>query len=232
MNRHKAVFCWSGGKDSAFALFRTIREGRFEVVGLLSTMNQLHGRLSMHGVREGLIEAQAASIGIPLEKVWVQEGTNPEYEKAMEEKLLSFKERGVSHVLFGDIFLEDLREYREKNLARVGLQAAFPIWKMDTRELIRSFLNEGFETILCCINDSYLREEFLGRKIDAAFLADLPAHVDPCGENGEFHSFCYAGPVFRNRIDFKTGEKVFRSLAEFGASGEGGFWYLDLIGTE
>jgi len=229
MEKPKAIFCWSGGKDSAFALYQAILEGRFEIIALLTTLNEYHHRISMHGIREQLLDQQAEATGFRLEKVWVKEGTNQEYEQAMDEKLLSFRKEGVSHVLFGDIFLEDLRAYRENNLKRLGLVAEFPIWKRETSGLIQEFLQEGFETITCCVSSQFLDASFLGRKIDQLFLQQLPPFIDSCGENGEFHSFCYKGPVFKKEIRFTTGEKIFKPIAEFGANGDSGFWFIDLI---
>lgn len=229
MQKRKAIFCWSGGKDSAFALHQTFLEGRFELVALLTTINERHRRISMHGVREELLDQQAESIGLRLEKVWVKEGTHQEYNRLMEQKLLSFKSEGVTHVLFGDIFLEDLRAYRENNLNRIGLEAVFPIWKRDTKQLVHDFLQEGFETLTCCISTQFLDERFLGKKIDEEFLQQLPQGIDPCGENGEYHSFCYKGPVFIKEIPFNLGERVFRPVSEFGISGEYGFLFVDLV---
>lgn len=229
MGFNKAVFCWSGGKDSALALHRVQQEGKFEVVALLTTLNDNYRRISMHGVREELLDMQAESIGLPLVKVWVKAGSNAEYEKQMGEALNRLKDEGVTHVIFGDIFLEDLRAYRENNLAKVGLQAHFPLWKQDTKLLIGQFLQEGFETITCCINSNYLEEGFVGRKIDESFISSLPANVDPCGENGEFHTFCYKGPIFKKTIPVAVGEKVFKPLTDFGVEREGGFWYAELM---
>ncbi len=225
----KAVFCWSGGKDSSLALYRTIIEDRFEVTTLLTTLNQNHLRISMHGIREELLDMQAEALQLPLEKVWVKEGSNDEYEKLMEEKLLQLKTGGVTHVLFGDIFLEDLRTYRENNLSKIGLKAEFPLWNNDTSLLINEFLDLGFETITCCISSRHLTEDFVGKKIDANFILRLPREVDPCGENGEFHTFCYNGPVFSHKIEFRTGEKIFRPLSDFGVTGDDGFWFIDLL---
>jgi len=231
MGKPKAIFCWSGGKDSAYALHQAMVENRFEIIALLTTLNERHRRISMHGVREELLDQQAEAIGLRLEKVWVKEGTNLEYERAMQEKLLSLKMEGVSHVLFGDIFLEDLRTYREDNLKRAGLEGVFPIWKRDTAALVLEFLKEGFETITCCVSSQFLDEGFLGRIIDEQFLLQLPGSVDPCGENGEFHSFCYKGPVFKKGIRFSTGEKIFKPVTELGVNGDHGFWFIDLIPT-
>src|SRR5580698_5662350 len=188
--KEKIVFCWSGGKDSALALNRLRRDNRYEIVSLLTTCNEHFQRVSMHGVRLELLERQAESIGLPLEKIFVsQRSSNEEYQQKMSACLLAYKTRGVTACAFGDIFLEDLKRWREENLAKVGLRGIFPLWKNDTRELIREFIALGFGTVICCVNDAYLGETAVGRKIDADFISSLPAEVDPCGENGEFHSF-------------------------------------------
>lgn len=201
----------------------------YEVVALLTTLNLTHRRISMHGVREDMLDRQAAAIGLPITKVWVQEGTNAEYERQMEETLLQFKEQGVSHVIFGDIFLEDLRTYRENNLGKVGFVAHFPLWKEDTTALIQEFIAKGFGTVTCCISTQYLAESFVGRQIDAEFIAELPTGVDVCGENGEFHTYCFAGPIYSNPIQYSLGERVFRSIRDFGVDSDNGFWYVDIL---
>lgn len=206
----KALMCWSGGKDSAMALHRAKKD--FDVLSLMTTLNADFGRISMHGVREDLLDAQAEAIGLPLIKVWVRAGSNEEYEQQMTEGLEKAKAQGVTHVVFGDIFLQDLREYRERQLAKVGLIAVFPLWHSNTAELIQAFVAQGFSTITCCINDGYLDESWAGREIDHAFITDLPAHVDPCGENGEYHTFCYAGPIYHQPIKVTRGEVIYRAL--------------------
>ncbi len=228
--KQKAIFCWSGGKDSSLALYEIQKQGEYEVKYLLTTLSEEFKRISMHGVREELLEAQAASIGIPLKKVYVSVGSNAEYEQKMEAMLIELKSEGIEHVIFGDIFLEDLREYRENNLAKVRMKAVFPLWKRDTKELIHQFLNLGFRTITCCVNDAFLGEKEVGVEIDTEFISSLPANVDPCGENGEFHTFCFDGPIFKSPVKFETGEKVYRPLSA-GTLPEGetkGFWYCDL----
>jgi len=236
MSKPKAIFSWSGGKDSAYGLHKVLSEGTYDVKYLLTTVNDTFGRISMHGIREELLERQLACIGIPLIKARVSEGTNAEYEHRMEEVLLKAKTEGIEQVIFGDIFLDDLRDYREKNLARVGMNAVFPLWKLNTGGLIRDFITQGFRTVICCTNDAFLGEEWLGREIDMNFVNGLPAHVDPCGENGEYHSFCYGGPLFPKPLQFTRGEVVFRPLepsADPGSQQPGpvtrGFWYIDLI---
>src|SRR3989344_1912413 len=170
MNKPKAIFCWSGGKDSSYCLYKVLTEKLFEVKYLLTTVNDKFKRISMHGVREELLDHQAESIGIPLLKVRVTEGTNDEYEKQMEAVLLEAKSEGISNVIFGDIFLEGLRIYRENNLAKVGMKGIFPIWKVSTTNLLNDFINRQFNAVICCANDGYLGEEWIGREIDKSFI--------------------------------------------------------------
>ncbi|NQU81269.1 MAG: diphthine--ammonia ligase [Bacteroidetes bacterium] len=235
MSIPKAIFCWSGGKDSAYCLHKVLSERTYDVRYLLTTINDKYKRISMHGVREELLEKQAKAIGIELLKVTVSEGTNNEYENQMEMILLKARAEGISHVIYGDIFLEELRVYREKNLEKVQMQGVFPLWKLDTKWLVTDFLAKGFKTITCCINDEHLNEEWAGRKINTAFVNQLPVAVDPCGENGEFHTFCYEGPLFRKKILFSTGEKVYKPIEEktehvfTSPSNTKGFWFCDLI---
>jgi len=233
----KAIFCWSGGKDSAYCLHKVLTQNLFDVKYLLTTVNDEFKRISMHGIREELLDLQAASIGIPLVKVRVREGTNEEYERLMEAALFRFRSEGITEVIFGDIFLEDLRTYRENNLAKAGMKAHFPLWKMNTASLIRDFIRHQFKTVICCTNGGYLGPEWLGREIDPSFLEQLPASVDPCGENGEFHTFCFGGPLFTRKINFTPAEKVFRPL-ELKTDPSAppptnpvppGFWFLDLV---
>ena len=236
MNKSKAIFCWSGGKDSAYCLHKVLREGNYDVKYLLTTINGSFNRISMHGVREELLDKQSESIGIPLLKVFVYEGSNAEYEKQMETALRKAKSEGIEHVVFGDIFLEDLRQYRENNLAKVGMKGIFPLWKMNTTFLVNDFIMQGFRTVVCCTNDGYLGEEWTGKEIDKNFIKQLPADVDPCGENGEFHTFCFAGPIFKKEISFEIGGKVYRQL-EIKINDctlpsnviTKGFWYCELL---
>jgi uncharacterized protein (TIGR00290 family) len=217
------LFCWSGGKDSCMALHQLRRDPLREVVALLTTVTEGYDRISMHGVRRILLERQAAALGLPLEIVTIPpQCVNAEYESRMEAMLLTWKNRGVTDVAFGDIFLQDLREYREKNLARVGMNALFPVWLRPTRELVHEFIALGFRAVTVCVDPKILDESFVGRDIDADFLAALPAAADPCGENGEFHSFVYDGPGFSAPVEFTLGEKVLRD----------GFYFCDLLPAE
>ena len=191
----------------------------------------------MHGIREELLNDQVASIGIPLIKVWVSEGSNEEYEKKMNSAFTKAKNEGIDYVVFGDIFLEDLRIYRENSLAKAGMKAVFPLWKMDTATLLDDFIKIGFKSVICCTNDGHLGEEWLGRELDDSFEIQLPTNVDPCGENGEYHTFCYDGPLFGHRIHFSEGEKVYKKII-LEASNDcdlpsepstKGFWFCDLL---
>jgi uncharacterized protein (TIGR00290 family) len=243
MTKEKIVFCWSGGKDSALALNRLRQDQRYEIVSLLTTCNEHFQRVSMHGVRLELLDAQAAAVGLPLEKIFVsQRSSNDEYQQKMSACLLAHKARGVTACAFGDIFLEDLKRWRDENLALVGMRGIYPIWKIDTRELIREFFALGFGTVICCANDAYLGEDAVGRNLDEEFTRTLPPEVDVCGENGEFHSFAFAGPVFKRPVKFKVGEKVYRPVeithpsdatssyvCPSGPRRTKGFWFCDLL---
>lgn len=232
MTKPRLVFCWSGGKDSALALHRIIQSNEFDVVGLLTTCSAEHRRISMHGVPVELAEAQARAIDLPLTKVFVSaSSTNDEYSRKMGEALAAFKADGVTHVAFGDIYLEDLKAWREDQLAQVGLTAVFPLWKNDVRELLREFIDSGFRSRVCCVSDAYLGEDALGRDLDWAFVDSLPANVDPCGENGEFHTFAYAGPIFKTPLNIEAGESVYRPVDQplNVPNAAKGFWFCELL---
>jgi uncharacterized protein (TIGR00290 family) len=214
------LFCWSGGKDSAMALHTLFQQNHFQVVALLTTVTEGYDRIAMHGVRRELLQRQAESIGLPLREVRIPpQCVNSIYEGRMEEALRLFYNQGIRKVAFGDIFLEDLRAYREKNLARIGMTALFPIWKRDTRELVRRFHELNFRAIAACIDTKALDSSFAGRELDDSFFRDLPPSADPCGENGEFHTFVFDGPIFQSLIPIRTGEIVNRD----------GFVFCDLL---
>lgn len=224
---------WSGGKDSAMALWKLQQDQALEVVALLTTGNLETQRISMHGVRLELARAQAKAIGLPLIEVLVSNDSYNEYEQRMSAALQdAVSQLGISGVAFGDIFLEDLRKYREEKMRTVGLDTYFPLWKSDTGMLVQEFMAAGFETILCCVSDGHLTEAFAGRIISTALIAELPEEVDPCGENGEYHSFCFNGPIFSHPVKYRTGEKVYKPLEEKYYSESNpvrGFWYADLL---
>jgi uncharacterized protein (TIGR00290 family) len=225
----KSIFNWSGGKDSTLALHYALQNDEFDIRYLLTTVNGAYNRVSMHGVRESLLIAQTQSVGIPLQQVRLPESPDMAiYEEQMNKLLLKLKSEGISHSFFGDIFLEDLKTYRENKLAEIGLHAEFPLWKKDTREVLDEFISLGYKTIVVCAKEGL--EDFCGRIIDASFIKDLPSDVDPCGENGEFHTFAFEGPVFKKTIDFKIGEKVFKTYPAPEGQPPSGYWYIDLIG--
>jgi len=223
----KAYMNWSGGKDSSLTLHRIFEDPVYRVDSLLTSFNTTHDRVSMHGVRRQLLEAQAASIGLPLQTIELPEQPGMgEYEEAMREKVGSLKERGCTHAIFGDIFLEDLRRYREEKLESMEVTCIFPLWKIPSSVLMQEFLEKGFKAIVVCVNTRWLDKSFCGRIIDEAFLKDLPADVDPCGENGEYHSFVFEGPIFKYPIPFEKGEIVYKEYK--GPEGPAKFYFCDL----
>ena len=212
----KVLLSWSGGKDSAMALYEIQRKRECEVVSLLTTLAEDYDRISMHGVRRVLLEQQAESLCLPLEQVLIsKEASNEEYEAKIQATLSKWQKLGISGVAFGDIFLQELRKYREDNLAKIGMKAIFPIWGRDTAELARTFTKSGFKSIVTCVDGKVLDKAFAGRIIDASFLTELPPNIDPCGENGEFHSFAFAGPIFKKSISFTIGQVVLRDSRYF-----------------
>jgi len=220
--KRKTLLSWSSGKDSAWALHILRQRDDIEMVGLVTTFNEAFGRVAMHGVREELVEAQAAAIGLPLWSVplpWPC--SNDEYESRMRGLIERAKVAEVTCFAFGDLFLEDIRAYRERQMAGTGIEPVFPIWGTpdDTSLLARSMIDAGFRATLACIDPRHLDSSFAGREFDASLLADLPNGVDPCGERGEFHTFCHAGPIFDRPIPIQVGERVERD----------GFWFADLL---
>jgi uncharacterized protein (TIGR00290 family) len=231
----KSIFLWSGGKDSANALYKVFVEKEFYVKCLLTTVSEEHDRISMHGVRTSLLDKQIMSIGFPLQKMLIPESASMEtYDSAIEERMIRFREEGITHCICGDIFLEDLREYREKQLAKVGMKAVFPLWKTDSRKLVIGFINAGFRAIVTCVDERYLDKSFCGREINNDFINDLPENVDPCGENGEYHSFVFDGPLFSEPVKFLIGDLVYKKYKSHSTDDqdkniENGFWFCDLI---
>jgi uncharacterized protein (TIGR00290 family) len=208
------LMSWSGGKDSALALYELVRSPDWEVVGLLTSVADEYRRVSHHGVREELLDEQADALGLPLDKLrlTLRDGpcTNEVYEKLVGDKLAKYVGRGVRHVAHGDLFLADLRAYRERNLAKLEMTGVFPIWGRDTRQLVGDFEDLGFRAVLCCVEGAKLDISLVGRSLDRRLLADLPPEVDPAGENGEYHSFVYAGPIFQRPVSIAAGEVVTR----------------------
>lgn len=233
--KQKAIFNWSSGKDSALALYKTLQGEKYEITSLLTSINEEFQRISMHGVSVSLLEKQAESLGFALIKLELpKDPSMEEYQELMNSTMNKIKSQGVTHSVFGDIFLEDLRKYREEQLQSIGMEAVFPLWKKNTTELIQEFLDLGFKTIVTSVNETYLDKTFAGRIIDESFIKDLPKNVDPCGENGEFHTFTFDGPIFKNPIDFEIGEVVKKTYPrpksdESEEEGEYIFWFCDLI---
>jgi len=219
----KILFCWSGGKDSAMALYQIQKDKEYQVASLLTTITEDYERVSLHGVRRIMVEKQARSLDIPLHEVLIPKScSDQEYGARMKQALEKLKQDGIEAVAFGDIFLEDVRQYREENLAKAGMKGVFPIWGRDSAELVSSFIASGFQAVATCIDSKVLDKKFLGRKLDQDFIAELPPNIDPSGENGEFHTFVYDGPIFKERIGFHRGESVLRES----------FYFLDLIPEE
>lgn len=240
----KAYFNWSSGKDSAFALYKIFTQKEYQIEKLITNVNKDYQRVSMHGLHKNLLEAQAESIGITLEKIeFPADVTMDLYNEKMKKKTDELKQQGFNYGVFGDIFLEDLRKYRDSKLTEVGITGVYPLWKRDTKELLREFLALGFKTITVCVNAKKLGEEFVGKIIDEDFINELPDDVDVCGENGEFHTFCFDGPIFKNPIEFEIGEKLLKSYTlkkddsqnchtntkEKIKNYDTSFWYCDLI---
>jgi uncharacterized protein (TIGR00290 family) len=218
--RPKALVSWSSGKDSAFALHCVRQGGEVEIAGLLTTVNSQFGRVAMHGVREALLDAQADALGLRCWKVPIPwPCTNAIYEAEVSRVLREAQREGVTHLVFGDLFLADLRAWREARLSEIGIQGLFPLWMRDTSQLAREMLASGLEATLTCVDPKKLSPSFSGRSFDAGLLADLPAEIDPCGENGEFHTFASAGPMFGRSIEVSVGETVERD----------GFVFTDLL---
>jgi uncharacterized protein (TIGR00290 family) len=224
---------WSGGKDSALALYRIQQQGEYVVQQLLTTINGAYGRVSMHGVRQALIDAQAEQLGLPLLTVRLPETASMEqYQATMDETLRPLVADGLTHAVYGDIFLEDLRLWREQQLAPVGLSGLFPLWQAASQTLLEEFWAAGFQTIVVAVNGLSLDRSFCGRLLDRQFVADLPDGVDPCGENGEFHTFVFDAPNFSRPIDFTVGETVERTYSFTDAEGQertSTYYFTDLL---
>jgi uncharacterized protein (TIGR00290 family) len=229
--KKKAIFNWSGGKDSSLALFELLQQREYEISCLLTSVNTAYNRVSMHGLRIELLEQQAKEIGLPLKQIRLPEMPGMEdYNREMFTMMKQLKSEGNDYSIFGDIFLEDLKVYRENQLAQVAMHGVFPIWKRNTTELIQEFIDKGFKAVLVCVNEKYLDKSWAGRLIDENFLNNLPKNVDPCGENGEYHSFVFDGPIFKKPIPFTKGEVVLRKYEKGAVDNfDTGFYYQDLI---
>ena len=217
----KVIVSWSSGKDSALALYEVMHNPDYDVIGLLTTIDRSTDRISMHNVHRNLVEQQSGSIGIPLEVVSFDPDDGfDSYKTSMRRTLNEYQQQGVSAVVSGDIFLEELRKVREDNLAQIGLRGIFPLWKRNTRELAETLVQNGFKAVITSVDTAVLSSNFLGQVIDTQFLASLPPGVDPCGENGEYHSFVFDGPYYQVPIQFTLGEVT---------SYDDRFYYYDLL---
>jgi uncharacterized protein (TIGR00290 family) len=226
MTRTPVILGWSGGKDSALTLARLRQDPRYEVVALLTAVTREYDRISIHGVRHALLDAQAAALRLPVQEIPLSpQSTNEEYEAAFCAAVESARRQypGVNHIAFGDLFLEDVRSYRERLLRRAGMEPVFPLWGMDTTLLARQFIRDGFAAHLVCVDTQQLDASFAGRRFDGALLADLPATVDPCGERGEFHTFVSGGPIFTTSLSVTRGSTLLRGER---------FAYCDLLPAE
>jgi len=230
-----AVFIWSGGKDSALALYRVLRSGDYNLRYLVTTFSAAYQRVTMHGVPKELVEAQASSLGIPLWPIYIPDDAALTYETQMHQAFVQLKREGIQTAIFGDIHLEDLKLYREQQLALVNLEAYFPLWGELTNKLVQEFIDSGFKALLVCVSDARMGSSFIGREIDAAFMPALPPEADPAGEKGEYHSFVYAGPIFKKPISFSKGKVILRDYAanttteEDTLNYDSKFWFLDLM---
>ncbi len=228
---HQALFNWSGGKDSGLALYHVLKDKRFDIKKLMTTVNAEVERISMHGVHKTLLERQVEAIGIPLSIISLPGEINmADYDQLMKNVLNKASAEGITHSVFGDIFLEDLKSYREERLKEVGMSAHFPLWKRSTSELVKEFLSLGFRTMVVAIDGSKLDKSFVGRELDMDFVNDLPKGVDPCGENGEFHSYVFDGPIFKHPVPFEIGEVVKKEykLSKDNPNDTVTYWFQDL----
>lgn len=220
MSKPRLLLSWSSGKDSAWSLHVLRQTGEFEIAGLVTTLNEAFDRVAMHAVRRELLEAQAAAAGLPLWPVSLPwPCSNEEYEKRMGALVAKARDAGITHMAFGDLYLEDIRRYREAKLAGTGVTPVFPLWGLPTRPLAADMIAGGLKAVLTCVDPRRLDRRFAGRTFDAGLLGELPSTVDPCGENGEFHTFCFAGPMFRAPIAVRGGDVVERD----------GFVFADLV---
>jgi len=217
--KESIIMSWSGGKDSSMALHRLLQSD-YIVKYLMTTIFKPHKRVSMHGVPEELMIQQAKAIGIPLKIIYIEEKTHDEYENKMREFLNQMKTEGITKVAFGDIFLEDLKQYREQKLTEVDMTGVFPLWNENTKELAQYFIEQGFKTHICSIDNSKIPSHLIATDYSKEFLNGLPDEVDPCGENGEFHTFCYDGPIYQFPVQFKVNSPTLKTYTHDGKTYE------------
>ncbi|MDQ3192931.1 MAG: diphthine--ammonia ligase [Bacteroidota bacterium] len=232
MESNKAAMFWSGGKDSAYALWCIKQENKLDIKYLVTTINRNLKRVSMHGIKEEVVERQTKQTGIPLMKMFVEGGSNEDYEASLSQIFKKLKNEGINKIVFGDIFLEDLRAYRDNFFKLHQMQGIYPLWKQDTSVVFNKMMKEGFRTVICCVNSTVLDEKFTGKELTLDLISKMPDTVDTCGENGEFHTFCFEGPVFNNKVQYSLGEKIFKPLEikqQDHSTTSPGFWFIDII---
>ena len=218
---NEILLSWSGGKDSSLALYQLSNDSNYKIKSLITTVTDNFNRISMHGVRTSLLDRQANSLEINVEKVFISQNcSNEEYESNLEKTLLKYKKTGLRIVAYGDIFLEDIKNYRINHLKKLSMTAIFPIWKENSQKLASKFINLGFKAVVVCVDSKHLNIDYVGKEFDNSFLSELPSQTDPCGENGEFHTFVYDGPIFNSPVSFNIGETVLR---------DNRFYYCDLV---
>ncbi len=219
--KNEILLSWSGGKDSSLVLYQLSNDSNYKIKSLITTVTDNFDRISMHGVRTSLLDRQANSLEINVEKVFISQNcSNEEYESSLEKIVLKYKKTGVSVVAYGDIFLEDIKKYRINHLKKLSMTAIFPIWKENSQKLASKFINLGFKAVVVCVDSKHLNKDYVGIEFDNSFLSELPPQTDPCGENGEFHTFVYDGPIFNSPVSFNIGETVLR---------DNRFYYCDLV---
>lgn len=219
--KEKILVSWSGGKDSALSLYQIVKAEKFEISALLTVFTEDYDRVSMHGIRRIMLEKQIEYLGHSLEKIFIpKDASDKEYKSQMVNTLKKYLLHGIRSIIFGDIFLENVRKYREENLSKIGMTALFPLWKKDTFQLANEFIKLGFKSVITCVDSEILSKEFVGKLFDEKFLSALPSNVDPMGENGEFHSYVFDGPLFKRKVQFELGDIVLR---------DGRFYFCDLI---
>ena len=219
--KEKILVSWSGGKDSVLSLYQIVKAEKFEISALLTVFTEDYDRVSMHGIRRIMLEKQVEYLGHSLEKIFIpKDASDKEYKSQMVNTLKKYLLNGIRSIIFGDIFLEDVRKYREENLSKIDMTALFPLWKKDTFQLAKEFIKLGFKSVITCVDSKSLSKNFVGRVFDKEFLSALPSNVDPMGENGEFHSYVFDGPLFKHRAKFELGDIVLRN---------GRFYFCDLI---
>ena len=227
----KAFFNWSGGKDSSLALYYILKQKEYKIETLLTNISEEHQRISMHGVSLDVLKAQTSRMGLPLDTMALPKGLDMEaYDNMMKLKMTSYVEKGFKYGIFGDIFLEDLKLYREEKLRTVNLEGVFPLWQQPTSKIIQDFISLGFKAKVVAINAKLMDKSFVGRDLDQSFINDLPKGVDVCGENGEFHSFVYDGPIFSSPVPIKVGEIVKKTYeSKNNSNWDNTFYYSDLV---